>query len=78
MKEFWQKKLEIAEEVRQLTKEGALAKLERITEHSHLYNIDELSSNLKIIAAALDSAAKDVQFSEDQLRGIIAEEQKAE
>lgn len=78
MKEFWKEQLETAKKVEELTKAGAFIELEKITEHSHLYTIDDLITTLKSITAALESVNRTVKFNEKELQKAEEKEQKAE
>ena len=78
MKEFWQEQLETAKKVQELTKEGALIELERITEHYHLYSVDDLITALKSIIKAFESVNRTVKSDEKELQKAEEKEQKAE
>ena len=78
MKEFWQEQLEIAKKVQELTKEGALLELERITKHSHLYTIDDLITAFKSITSAFENVNRTVKYDEKELQKAEEKEQKAE
>lgn len=78
MKKFWQEQLEIAKKVQELTKEGALAEIERISAYTNAYTFDDLITALKSITSALESVNRTVKFNEKELQKAAEKEQKAE